>query len=74
MSTMQELVLAVKKYAQKNYETDGWDYVVEAFEDSEIADEIRKAGAKTDVQAIKVIHEIVKLHDDQRKDVLAEIF
>jgi hypothetical protein len=74
MSTMQELVKAVKDHATKNYETDGWDVVVEAFEDSEIADEIRKAGARTSEDAIKVLGEIVKLHDEQRKDVQAEIF
>lgn len=74
MSTMQELVKAVKDHAKKNYDSNGWDYVVETFEDSEIADEIRKAGARTERDAIKVLFEIVKLHDDCRKDVQAEIF
>ncbi len=74
MSTMQELVKAVKDHATKNYETDGWDVVVEAFEDSEIADEIRKHHARTVEDAIKVLHDYVKIIDDHRKDIQATEF
>jgi hypothetical protein len=35
------LVQAVKLHAQANYEVGGWDYVVEAYEDYEIASVIR---------------------------------
>ena len=74
MSSMQEMVNAVKQHAQKNYNTDGWDYVVEAFEDDEIADELRKCNARTNEDAIKVVHEWVLILDDHRKDIQATAF
>ena len=74
MSTMSDLVKAVKAYAIKHYDEDGWDYIVEAFEDSEIATEIRKAGARTEQEAINVLHEHVKILDDHRKEIQATAF
>ena len=72
--SMADLVKAVKVHATSNYNSDGWDYVVEAFEDEEIATEIRKAGARTDREAIESVHKVVKELDDRRKDIQAEAF
>ena len=69
---MSELVKAVKDHATLNYNKDGWDYVVECYEDSEIADEIR--GARSCPEAIQMIGKILKAKDDYRKDIQAEAF
>ena len=71
--TLQDLVQAVKDHAVKNYETGGWDYVVECWEDADIANEI--AGAvQTPAGAIKKIGKVVRILNDNRRDVMAEIF
>src|SRR4051812_20211953 len=41
----QKLVEAVKRYALDNYESDGWDYIVETYSDKDLWEEI--AGANT---------------------------
>jgi hypothetical protein len=69
---MSELVKAVKDHATLNYHKDGWDYVVECYEDEEIADEIR--GAREPREAIQMIGKILKAKDDQRKDIQSEVF
>jgi len=67
---MNELVKAVKKHARDNYETGGWDYVIEAFDDVEIAELI--GDAKTVAQAIKNVGVVVGLHNERREDAQAE--
>lgn len=57
---MNELVKAVREYAIEHYaDGDGWDYVVEAYTDAEIAHEIRNA--RTAAGAIRKIGKIVGL-------------
>ena len=70
--TIEELVAAVKAHALENYEKGGWDYVVECWSDTEIADEIRPGS--TPKQAIKRIGDIVKILDERRREVRSEIF
>ena len=36
-----EIVKALRRYALEHYEEDGWDYVVEAYDDEELLEEIR---------------------------------
>ena len=69
---MSELVKAVQDHSALNYNKDGWDYVVECYEDDEIANEIR--GAKSTQEAIQKIGKILKVKDDYRKDIQAEVF
>ena len=71
---MADMVNAVKKHATSNYDNDGWDYVVEAFEDNEISDLIRKEGCRTKEEAIAAVGETCNLLNNVRKDVQAEIF
>jgi len=70
--TMQELIDAVKAHAKNNYNQDGWDFVVECYEDTEIADAIK--GARNGPEAIKMIHKIVLISDERRREVQSEIF
>lgn len=66
------LVDAVKKFAQRNYNVGGWDYVVETMEDEEIYQEI--VGTKDACAAILKMAKLVKLLDERRQEVRAEIF
>lgn len=67
---MKEMVEAVKNHAKANYERDGWDMVVECYEDTEIEEEI--AGCATVEEAIARLGEIASVWDDRRKDAQAE--
>jgi hypothetical protein len=68
----QQHIDAVKAFAQRNYGTSGWDYVVETMDDDEIATEIE--GAKDACEAILKMGSLVKLLDGRRQEVRAEIF
>ena len=67
-----ELIAAVRQYAEKNYERDGWDYVVECYSDEEIADIIKTA--RTPAGAIKMVRAQVKHRAEYRDEIRAEIF
>ena len=66
------LVEAVKAHALRHYEQNGWDMVVECFEDSEIAEEIK--GCTTELEAVARMASIASAYDEQRSAVRAEIF
>ena len=42
----EALIAAVKAHAIAHYEQDGWDYIVECYEDAQIADIIKTARTK----------------------------
>ena len=67
---MNELVKAVRKHAMTHYEDGGWDYVVEAYDDADIAKAI--LGCKTASEAIAKIGSTLHVLDDYRKDIQAE--
>lgn len=67
--TEQELIKAVRRHAEENYCLGGWDYLVECWEDSDIAQAI--AGASTAKQAIDRCKRAVGLMDEMRADVRA---
>jgi hypothetical protein len=69
---MQELIDAVKTHANQNYHTGGWDFVVECWEDHDIAEAI--AGATNADQAIRRVQQIAKTLDDHRQEVQSEIW
>lgn len=71
---MQDLIEAVKAHALANYEADGWDFIVECWEDEEIAEAITEAGATTAEEAIKAVAETAGLLDERRREVQAEAF
>ena len=66
------LVKAVRDHARKNYERDGWDYVVECYDDADIIEAI--GDARTEASAIVRVKRAVKAMDDHRKDIQAEAF
>jgi hypothetical protein len=68
---LMERIRAVRRYALEHYEA-GWDVIYEAWDDVDIAAEINLC--KTDDGAIKKIAEYVKLHNERRQEIDAEIF
>ena len=72
MATMQEMVAAVKAHALAHYNEDGWDSIVECYEDSELAAEI--AGCTSIAEAIAKVGEGCKVWNDYREDIEAEAF
>jgi len=69
---MTDLIAAVREYALANYEKDGWDYLVECWSDEDIAQEIGKS--RTVLGAISKCRRVVKLLDERRQEVRAEIW
>lgn len=69
---MKELIAAVRKHAEENYEKDGWDYVVECFSDEELAEDIKDC--ITAEEAIKAVGYWVKILDDRRQDIQATVW
>ena len=68
----QDLIHEVKRWANANYEIDGWDILVECFSDDEIGSLIDNS--ITRVQAIRKCREYVKDMDIRRKDIQATAF
>jgi hypothetical protein len=66
-----EMIDAIRKHAKANYERDGWDYIVETYEPSELREIIVNTGATTDEVAIAEVGRIAKLLDDNRREVQA---
>ncbi len=66
--TMQDLIAAVKAHALAHYESDGWDYVIETQEDSDLAALI--GDATTVKQAIARVGAAFKPLDDYRADII----
>ncbi len=62
----QELVNAVKAHAQANYEKGGWDVVVEAWTDAEIAEAI--GAARTPAGAIAKFAPLVSVWADRQAE------
>ena len=63
----ERFIEAVKAHALKHYSEDGWDYVVECWEDEDISERI--VGAQTAEKAIEMVAHVAKLLDDRRADV-----
>lgn len=63
----KRLIAAVRKHANDHYESNGWDYVVESYEDEEILEAME--GARTPEEAIARVGKIVKIMDSVRKDI-----
>tara|TARA_R110000803_G_scaffold82360_1_gene148508 strand:- start:260 stop:469 length:210 start_codon:yes stop_codon:yes gene_type:complete len=69
---MENLVSAVKDFANINYNKDGWDILVECYSDDDIAELI--GNRKTIDSAIKVCRKDVKERDGYRKEIEATAF
>ena len=64
---MKELIEAVRAHALKHYSEGGWDYVVEAWDDEDLAEFIGKA--RTPQGAIKAVGKFVKARHEYAEDI-----
>jgi hypothetical protein len=67
-----DLVAFIKQYATENYERDGWDVVVETYEDQQIADEL--GWCTTEAGAIRKMRAAVRPYASRRADIEALAF
>lgn len=67
-----DLVQAVKDHAHRNYNNDGWDYVVETMTDDDIRQAIGKAS--TIQGAIRKVASLCGLWDERRTEVRSTIW
>jgi hypothetical protein len=65
--TDQDLIDAVRAHAVENYNDDGWDYVVECWEDWEILAVVK--GCKKEGQAIRKVRKNVRALRDHREEL-----
>lgn len=72
VASPSDFVHVVREHAGAHYNEDGWDYVVEAFDDKYIIEIIRDARATTVKTAINAVHQVVKIKDEYRKDIEGE--
>jgi thiamine monophosphate kinase len=65
----QDLIDAVRAHAVEHYNEDGWDYVVECWEDWEILAVVR--GSNRESQAIRKVRKQVRALSDHRTEIQA---
>ena len=65
----QDLIDAVRAHAAEHYNEDGWDYVVECWEDWEILAVVR--GSNRESQAIRKVRKQVRALSDHRTEIQA---
>lgn len=69
---IETMVQKVREYALAHYDQDGWDYLVECYEDAEIAELIGDASSTP--WAIERCRKVMQLLDEQRRSVMNEVF
>lgn len=67
--TTAELIRAVRDHAERNYNSDGWDYLVECWDDDYIAEII--GGAQTAKAAIAACKRVVRTLSEHRSEIMA---
>jgi|ETNvirome_6_1000_1030641.scaffolds.fasta_scaffold10799_2 hypothetical protein len=83
---IKELVDAVRAHAYKNYDKDGWDFVVECWSDKEIEEKILGTSFYDDeertisppittaARAIKEVKSVVSIQAENRAEIIATEF
>ncbi len=71
---MREWIPGIRKYASENYETGGWDYVIECYSDDDLLDIMEEENCTSQAEGIKAIGRQVGIMNDVRRGVEAEAF
>lgn len=72
LSANKEFIEKIRKYAVEHYNEDGWDFLVETWEDSDVLDACE--GYSSFEDAIKKIAKVLKVQDDYRKEIQSTAF
>lgn len=70
---MKGMISAVRKHAEAHYD-EGWDTLVECFDDKDIYKHIMNYGAKTDEKAIDCFRDLVSVWQDRQADAKNSAF
>ena len=70
-TAVQNLIAAVRAHAMENWNRDGWDFLVESWEDEDIAEVLEDAGAETAPAAIAACQSELRILDDHRREMAA---
>lgn len=65
----KELLIGLYEYAINNYNKDGWDCMIESWDDLNMLDEIREHKFSSLDKAIEFYQKVCKMLDDRRKDM-----
>lgn len=65
-----KLVAAVKAHALEHYTDGGWDVIVEAWDDEQLAEAIEDA--TTEKEAIEAVSDVVAVYADRQADAVIE--
>lgn len=68
----QDLIEAVKAHALAHYDQNGWDFIVECWDDADIAEAIE--GAENELQAIAAVASTASLLAERRTEVESTIW
>jgi hypothetical protein len=68
----RQIVASVRAHALRNYNKDGWDYLVECWADKDIL--IAAGATKNPSVAIHRCHDVVRMLDERRSEVMAEVW
>jgi len=71
---MDEIIQKLKDHALAHYETGGWDFLVETFEDEEIRNELVENGITTFDAAVVHFADYMSLLSSRRRDIMATAF
>lgn len=70
--TRTELIAAIKAYALAHYEEDGWDVLVECWNDGHISDELGRVSTLRG--AIWKLKKVLATYNDYRSEIEATAF
>lgn len=70
--TTEYLVAVVRGVAQRDYNTGGWDVIVECWTDEMIADQIK--GAQTAMGALRKMSPVISVYRDRYADAINSAF
>lgn len=67
-----KFVSAVRRHAVENYDTDGWDFVVECWSDEDILDRVESA--RSEAEAIRLVAEDISDLAEYRAEIEATVW
>jgi hypothetical protein len=73
LAPQRAFLALIRAHALQHYNEDGWDILVETYEDEDILD-IIEGKAVTFDEAIKVLQAGLKIQDDFRKEIQSTAF
>lgn len=71
---MEAVIDALVAHAYANYETGGWDVLIECYDRKDMAEELTVQNITTTGEAIEYYAIVLGAHDEMRQDIEGEAF